>query len=271
MAQQIKFFKQNKVDLVSPNIDITVTDSTALSTGDAIADRVRNRSNRSAWRTTGSTDAGTTTLTVSMGDALFIDRLVLVKHNFKSFTVKYWNGLIYQDFSTPINETTNTLETNYYEFDNVAASKIQIIINGTQTADEDKYLYQLLVTEQEGQLDAWPEIKKPTHVRNVKKTTMLSGKTNLLESVGRFSCQLSVGYWKDEDDLVLVEKLYLGRRPMLVWLCGGDEDQFGSVRAGYRLEDFYLMRPTNDYIPEWVNYVYTTGLKLDIKLDEVVD
>lgn len=273
MAEQIKFFKKSKTDLTSPNINITVTDSVAVSTGQTIVDRIRNRNNRSAWRTTESTDAGTTTIEVSMGDAVRFDSILLIKNNFKSYTIQRWNpaGANYVDFSTPINETNNTESTSYHTFDAVDSSRIKIVITGTMAADEDKYLYQLIVTQLEGQLDAWPEIKNPRHVRTIRKSQMLSGKMNILEAVGRFSCELKVKYWKNDADLTLVEDLYFGRNPMLVWLCGGDEAQFSSTRIGYRREDLFLMRPVNDYEPEWFSGVYSTGLNVSLKLDEVVD
>jgi len=268
---QIKFFKKAISDIDNPNIDITVTDSVASSTGLDIVNFIRNRNNRSAWRTTDSTDAGTTTLTIDMADTENFNRIFLLKNNWGAFTVKYWSGAAYIDFSTPISEAINAEDNNYYEFDAVDSNKIQIIITGTQVANEDKELYQLIITSEEGQLNAWPEISNPRHVSLKQKTTMLSGKINVIESVGRFSCSLKVPYWKNDADLTLVEDIYFNRLPVLVWLCGGDETQFRTIRRGYRLEDIYLMRPTNDYSPKWYSGVYSTGLELNIKLDEVVD
>lgn len=271
MGSQVKFFKKSFADIDNANASITVTDSVATSTGQDIIDFVRNRNNRSAWRTTDSTDAGTTTLTIDFIDTENISRLLFLKNNWKAFTVKYWNGISYVDFSTVISETVSTAENNYYEFTAVDTSKIQVIITGTQVADEDKELYQFIATEEEGTLEAFPEITNPRHVSLRQRTTMLSGKTNIVESIGRFSCGLKVPYWKSDNDLTLVEKLYFGRLPMLVWLCGGDETQFSSIRRGYRLEDIFLVRPVNDYSPKWFSGVYTTGLEIEIRLDEVVD
>lgn len=271
MSNQIKIFKKNKIDLQNTNVSITITDSVASDTGVDIADFVRNRNNRSAWVTTGSTDSGTTTLTVDFGDYETVGHLIFIKHNWKSFTVKYWDGFAYQDFSTPISETVNSDTSTYYNFTEVSASKLQIIITGTQIADSDKELYQLIVGEELGEFEAWPEIKRPTHVSNKKKNLMLSGKMNLVEPIGRFSVQLAVKFWNIDADLSIIESLYFSREPYLIWLCGGDENQFSTKRIGYRMEDIFLMRPTNDYVPEYVKSVYTNGLKVTIKLDEVLD
>lgn len=271
MGQQIRFYTENRLDIGNPNVTITVTDAVATNTGASIVDFIRNRNNRSAWLTTGSTDAANTTLEIDWGDSQSIDNIVLVKHNFKAFTIQYWNGSAYTDFSTAINESTNADNTTNFSFTEVSTAKIKIIITGTQTADEDKELYQLLAFKQEGQLNAWPKITNPRHAGERKVSTMLSGKRNVLQQIGRFSCSLKVEYWKNDADLTLIEKLYFNRRPMFMWLCGGDETQFTTVRQGFRLEDFYLVRPTNDYVPKWYGDVYTTGQDLEVRLEEVVD
>lgn len=271
MAQQIKFFEENRIDIKNSNVTLTVTDGTATNTGQSIVDFIRNRNNRSAWLTTGSNDAANTQLDIDWADERSIDNIILVKHNFKAFTIQYWDGAAYQDFSTAISETTNTDETTNFTFNSVSTSKLRLIITGTQTANADKQLYQFIATLQEGQLTAWPEIQRPTHAGERKVSTMLSGKRNILQQIGRFSCSLRVRYWKNTADLTLIEKLYFGRKPMLMWLCGGDETQFATIREGFRLEDLYLMRPSNDYQPNWVGSVYTTGNDITIRLDEVVD
>jgi len=267
---QIKFFKPNKIDLSNENITLTVTDSAATSTGSDIIDFIRNRNNRSAWITTGSADSGTTTIEIDMGDTESVDNIILIKHNWGSFTIQYWDGFAYTDFSTAINETTNTDETTAFSFTQVATSKIKIVINGTQTADVDKELYQLIIGEQLGQLEAYPIIK-PKHVAGKKANKTLSGKFKIVEPVGRFSCVLDIKYLKSAADINVIESLYFDRLPYLVWLGAGNETQFSVAARGYRKEDIYLMRTTNDYRPDWYKGVYSTGLKLKIALDEVID
>ena len=114
MVQRIRCFQKNKIDLDDVNVAITVTDAVATSTGQAIVDFIRNRNNTSAWLTSGSTDAANTTLEINMVDVHSVDKLLLIGHNWKAFTVQYWNGTIYTDFSTPISETVNTDETTFF-------------------------------------------------------------------------------------------------------------------------------------------------------------
>lgn len=265
MAQQIIFFEKPASDIGNPGVSATA------SQGAAYATYALNRSNLSAWITTGSVDADNTTWTLDMTDEKRISEILLIKHNFKSFTVKYWNGSAYQDFSPAINETTNTKAVNRYTVTPQSTSKIQITITGTLTPNSDKYLYQFLATEKLGQFNGWPQIKKPVHSRNRKKNGMLSGRSNIAENVGAFSCELSVKEWKDSTDLTLVERLYNMSEGFLIWPSGGDESQFSSARQGYRLEDIYLVKCADEYEPSFVSGQYQRGLDISISLTEVVD
>jgi len=268
MAQKIKLFEKNKIDYQNENITITVTDSVATDNGQAIVDYIRNRNNNSSWVTTESTDAAGTYLEIDMADTEAIDTIILVGHNFKNFTIYYWNGGSY----TAIQAYTNSIAyTTQCTFTEVQTSKIKILISSCQTTDDDKFLKQLIVTKLVRQLAAYPEISKPTHETYRSIGKMLSGKSNFVSQIGGFSVDLKLGYWNNDDDLLCLEKLFFNRLPMLLWLCGGDEDQFKFKRVGYRLEDLYLVRPSNDYVPQWFSNVYSTGLDISIKLVESVD
>jgi len=270
--QQIIFFKKNKIDLDNENIEITATDLVATDNGQDYVDFMRNRNLTSAWMTTGSTDAANTQLDIVLSDSEDVSEIVLVGVNLKAYTIKYHNGITFVDFSTPINVSGNTATTKRHSFNAVTSDQFRIIITGTMVANDDKQIKQLIFTEYllTGQLNGFPIIKLPTLSANKRINKMLSGKANVVESIGSFSCDLNVANWRDDDDLTLVEELYFGRAPALLWLCGGDETQFSSVRIGYRLEDFFLVRPVDEYQPEWYKGLYATGMKIGMKLEEVV-
>lgn len=269
-AAPIKFFKKNLIDLSNTPGTITVTDTLATDDGSDVIDFVRNRENDSAWVTTGSADANNTQLDIDLGEGRDMDSILLVKHNWKAFTIKYWNGSAYTDFSTAIAQTTNTDETSFFSFTQVECQLIRIIITGTQTANDDKHLYQLILAELIGTLAGWPMIKNPMHDRNKKITKMLSGKANVQESVGAFAVDLEVSNWRSQADLDVVDEVYFKRDAVLVWLCGGNESQFSMELRGYRLEDIYMMRPTNSFEPEYVKGLYQTGTKIKIALTEAI-
>jgi hypothetical protein len=265
MAGQIVFFEKNFVDISNDAASASASEASSL------AYLVQNRSNLTRWVTTGSADSSNTTFTMDIGDLKTVSDILLLQHNFKAFTVEYWDGSSYQSFSPAISETTNTAESNHYEVTPVVTSRIKITITGTMVADDDKYLTQLIVTRQLGQLNGWPIIKNPVFNRNRKSTSMLSGKKAVSLAVGGFSMELSVSCWRDSDDLDLIESLYARSEGFLVWPGGGVESQFSSVRKGYRMEDLFLMRPMNDYEPEFYRGLYSSGLSINMKLAEVND
>lgn len=265
MSGQIIFFKKSKSDYSYTYVTATASE------GSAYATYVLNRNNTSSWITTGSTDASLTTLTIDFSESRTITDILLLKHNFKSFTVKYWDGSAYQAFSPAISETTNTADDNYYEVTSQATSKIQITINSTQVVDSDKYLFQFIATEKIGRLNGWPVIKKPVVSRNRKKTMMLSGKQNIFENVGGFSCNLTITSHSNAADLTVIETLYGYSEGFLVWPGGGVESQFRNILQGYRMEDIFLMKCSDEYSPEYHLGMYALGTGVNMRLEEVIN
>ena len=264
----IKFFKKNKLDISNPLPVITITDSVATDTGEAFTNLMRNRDNNSGWMTTGSADAGNTTLEIDFIDSINFDSIILIGHNLKAFTLKYWNGSSWVDFSTPVAETTNTKSTSYFSFNLVTSQKIQLIVTGTQVADAEKVIKQFIVSEILGTFNEEPEVI-PTIDRDRKVTKFLSGKSFISKTAGAFNCVIKKKVVADASDLTLAETLFDSYEGFLVWICGGDETQFEQVRRGYRLEDIFLMSCANEYTPEFTDSRWAQGMELNLKLVEV--
>ncbi len=270
MSQQIKWYNKNFIDIDNIDPTITITDATATDNGQSYVDFMRNRKNTSGWATTGSNDAANTQIDVDLVDDYSVDRILLIGHNLKAFTIQYYNGSSYVDFSTAINETTNTSTTNEFTFDAVTTSQIRIIITGTQVTDDDKFIRQLIITSAIGQFTGWPQIKKPTVGKNKKLTRLLSGKTLVTSQTGYFKCDLTVENWNIDNDLTILESIYFSINGVLMWINAGDDTQFSRTNIGFRDEDIFLVKPTNEYIPEFYKSYYNTGVKLKVSIQEVV-
>lgn len=264
MASQPIVFDKNKLDISNPNVTLTA------SQAQAYADSVRNRSNANAWITTDSVDADNTTFEADFGEQRTLTDLILIRHNFKAFTIEYWNSG-WVAFATPIVETVNSSDVSHYNFPEITTERIRITITGTMVANSDKFLYQLIATTRIGQFKNWPVISGVELDRNRVKTQALSGKYSIIENVGGFQCTFRVNFWRTQSDLDIVETLFDATEGFLIWLCGGDQAQFFAARKGYRLEDIFLMKCENEYSPNYVKGVYTNGLDLSLKLVEVVD
>lgn len=263
--KQVLFLEKNRADLQNGNVSITA------SQGQDFVDFVRNRKNSSSWATTGSVDADNTTMTIDLTDEQDISKILLFKMNFDSYTLKYWNGSSFVDFSPAISVSGNTVENAEHDFTEVSTSQVQLIVTGTIVPDSDKTLAQFILTKTLGRMVGWPEIKNPKLSRNRKVNKMLSGKVSVVENVRQYSTSLSIKVWSDDADWTLVETLYERFTGFLFWPSGGDETQFSSVRQGYRTEDIFLCKLTDELNPEFFKGLYKSGLKLSMKLSESVD
>lgn len=265
------FFEKNKLDLDNSNITLTVTDAVADDTGQDVVDFIRNRNNTSGWATTGSTNAANTQLDVDFLDQVDIDNIFLIQQNFKAYTIQYWNGSTYTNFSPSISVTGNSTADKRHSFTQVTTSKIRLIITETFVTDDDKFMTQLIATQLIGQLANFPQIKSVKDAKSRRSLKMISGKVKVVRNVGAFSCTLAKNNVVSDADITLMQRLFSSFNGFLVWLSGGDESQFRNLPIGYRLRDLFLMNVTNEYNPEFEDGHYKFGIPIDLDLVEVVE
>lgn len=275
MSQQPRFFRKNLIDLDYNNVTFTITDSVASSTGSTLTNLMLNRDNDSGWSTTGSDDSANTQLDLVFNDVLQFDSIILAGHNFDNFTIQYYNegSMTYTDFSTAISTSSLTVDTSFFEFDSVDSSRIRIIIGGTQVADADKVLRQLIVTRKirTGQLEGWPIIKNSTLDLEKNAVKTISGKSKITRRVGSFSCDMNFKTWPSQADMDLMEDLHFFHpNGFLFWPSGGDETQFKYKRINYRAKDIYLCGIESEWNPDWYKGLYKNGLDMRVRLVEVI-
>lgn len=266
----IKIFEKNKIDLDQTGITITASDLTVgADAGQSFVTYLRNRKNDSGWGTGGSTDAGNTTLIVESSDEMSISDILLVGHNFKAYSIQYWNGSAYVNFSTSISVSNNTATTTYHTFTEVQTLRVRIVITGTMTADEDKLLSQLILTRQLGEFTTEPYIKKPKQEKGRKVRKMLSGRSNVTRTIGSFSVTLDFPPMKDATDFALLLRMFESYEGFLVWLSGGSTANFFSANIpGFRLSDIYLCTCANDLDTEFNGGFFAHGQKVEVQLVE---
>lgn len=264
----IKFFRKNILDLSNTLPTFSITDASASDTGSAYTSLMRNRNNNSGWATTGSVDAGSTTMIVSFGETRSFTDLLFVGHNWKNYNCKYYDGTNYINFSSAIDQTDNTASTTYFNFSEVSTTALQLKINGTQTANQDKYLKQFICTAIIGTFTVEPQVS-PVMNKNRKATQFLSGKSFIAKSTGAFNCRIRMATVSNNADLTLIESLFDSYDGFLVWLCGGDTSQFETIRQGFRLEDIFMCDLTNDFEAAFNNGRWFQGMPIDLRLVEV--
>lgn len=272
---QIQFYQKNKADLEAVSTQITITDAVALNTGQDYVNFMRDRKNYTAWLTTDSTDAAGTVIETNFGDLKDIDSIFILGHNLKDYQIEYWTGLVWaavtlQSDSSNVAPTNDTNSSSYYFINTVNTDRIRITIDGTQVADADKRIQQLVFTQRIGKLSSWPVIKSPRVETGKKTNKMLSGKRHIVETLEAFSCKLDVRNLNKQDDIDIIEEIYFKREGVLIWINSNKPEQFALDLKGYRKEDLFLVRPSDAWSPELVAGLYQTGVKTSVSLVEVI-
>lgn len=271
----IKFFSKNQV------LEIDGGSITA-SSGDVVAESAIDKNPITSWISVGSDDSTTETLTLTFPSAT-IDRILLQNHNWREFTVEYWNGSSWTSFAnvvgldgstSGISETDFADDTAYYEFDEVTTTQLRIQVVKTQTADEEKNIAQVIACQELGTLQGFPMVKRLRHSRNERKKTMLSGKVFIQKSIDSFECRIDFqdypGSYSADIDLAM--SLFDREDPFLMWLCGGRRgaDYFSKAVRGFRLQDVYLMQVGKDVTIDYRSGGYKNPVNLSVDLEEHV-
>lgn len=257
--------------------------SAIASTGSSSAVLALDKNRFTFWRSSGSSDVSTETVTITLPTTSTIDRLFIVNHNFKGFRVRYENGGGLTDFTNVngidgalgggILETDFSDDTAYYEFDAVSVDQIEIEVTTTQVADDEKFMMFFAVTSELGTLDGYP-IFKPKISRNIRRQKMLSGRYIVEKSEQSFEGNISFRNYPPSlgGDLDLMFSLVEKEDAFMIWPCGGrrGNDFFRYELQSWRLRDLYSCQIPTTISPNYANNVYTNVVNLKFKIVEVV-
>lgn len=152
----MKFFTKNYLE------DVTVGNLTA-STGNSVVGLIKDRNLNSRWVSVGSNDTITETITAIWTAAVTINYISLRNMNLETYTVQYWTGAAYADFSTPINETTNTSTARLHGFNTVSTTRIRLTATTTIIPNDEKRIGELMAYFQHIDIpDEWlPDTEEP--------------------------------------------------------------------------------------------------------------
>ena len=262
----IKFFKKNEMSDGSPS----------ATSGDAAAKFILDLDVDTYWTSVGSSDSETETITINFGSSKTIDRVLLLDHNFKNFSVKYLSGSSYVAFAnvigiggtslSGITETTFSKDSSYYEFDSVTTSAIQISCLSTQTTNAEKYLSQAIATSELGTFVGYPEVSKIDLSRNTRSKKTLSGRFSVQKSQQTLGYSIRFRNYPSSTvynvDVDLAIPLFESEDPFLIYPCGGryESQHFSYQLPGFRLRDCILSQIKKGYRLKYVKNIYTNPL-----------
>lgn len=262
----IKFFKKNQ------GFDGTVS----ATSGDGASKFILDLDVDTYWTSVGSSDAETETITIQFDGSKTLDRILLLDHNFKSFTVKYYDGSSYVAFAnvigiggtslSGITETAFAKDSSYYEFDSVTTLSIQIAVTTTQTTNAEKYLSQAIATKELGTFVGYPEVSSIELTRNTRLKKTLSGRFSVQKSQQTLGYNIKFKNYPSSDvynvDIDLALTLFETEDPFLIYPCGGryESKHFNYQLPGFRLRDCILSQIRKSYKLKYVKNIYKNPL-----------
>lgn len=274
----IKFFADN------PALTDNGGSVSSITSGSVVQNYLIDKLAYTYWTSVGSTDLIVETI-VLLFTSTTITRLLLLDHNWKQYTVKYWNGAAYVDFSSVvgldgslvggISETTFADDSSYYEFASVTTTRLQITVTKTQVANAQKYIATIFPTSELSTLSGYPQASF-TLDRLARTSQMLSGRVRIVKQMEVAQISLSfqnypvLTYGADIDAiLTLIDR----ETPFYAWLCGGrrGSNYFSYAIRGWRLRDCFRMQIDSAFAANWTQGLYKSGQNLgDLVLSEHV-
>lgn len=257
MGTNIKFFEKNHIN---NNTGVTFT-----SANTSYADRLYDNDLSTKLISISSDDLTPEIFIFTFSALRTIDAVHLVGHNLKNFTVKYWDGAAYADFSTPISESANADTSNFYQnFTQVSTLRIQLTMNTTQTVDAEKSIAQFRTLELIDELSGNPNKITTNFIENSTQIKKSDAGNTYINFGEKFSIKLDFNSIADAD-YTLMRSIKNNKRSVYVYLGGGaDNDE-----EGFRISDMYLINLVSAIKYKLPNNLFDVGRKITYELKEV--
>lgn len=272
----VKFFE--------PSMNLEVNGATIVaSSGDTTSAFAIDRNPDTKWRSAGSDDLTTESITITFDSSKTINRILLLDQNWKQFVIQYDVTGTWTDFTsvrnlssalTGISETVLALSSSYYEFAAVTTGAIRIQVLKTQTANQEKYIAQVVATHEIGTFQGFPVIKGVQLERNMRILKTSSGRYSIQKSDETVAVSMDFKRYPASStynvDMDLLMQLHDRETPFLVWLCGGRQGTpyFRYTLRGYRLQDLNLMQISQAYNLSYSESITINGLNAQVTMQE---
>ncbi len=253
----VKFYKPNQIDS-----DSTFT-FTSADTDNAL--NIYDNNNLTKLLSSGSDDSTPEVWTIEFGSSRSIDSIHITNHNIKTGTLKYWNGASYVDFSTAISWTANADTANYYSFNSVATTKIQLTMNTTIVVDAEKQAGELRAMQIIGTVERDPSKSDPQFPEKSKKYTTDDNSSIYVFFGAKYKTKMKFNN-ATENDLTLFRSLKDLGQSFYVYPAGGEVT---TTEEGFRTQDMYLVNYINPFRYKLQKgHLTGVGVKIDLELWE---
>lgn len=252
--------------------------ATATSNEDSV-NLLLDISRYTQWESIGSNDITTEKVIITFNSPKTMDTLFLVDMNLKNFEVKYDNGGVFEDFTnvfsvnneskSSVSETDYNRDTAFYQFDEITTSSIEITMNTTQTANEDKFITQVIASKEIGTLQGFPRVQ-PESNRNETRAKALSRRLLIQKTYETNRIRMNFKTHPFQNDLDIIENLFDREEPFLVYPCGGrtGSPYFKVEQKNWLLRDVYNVQLMGKLKNEFEKGVYSLGFNKTIMMEE---
>jgi hypothetical protein len=271
----IKFFEPSKC--LFKEGAIATANSNPLN-----ASLILNYDKDTAWVSSGSTEGVAATITITLPSSKTFNRLFLLNHNLKTYTVTYGAGAtnfanvitVNNASMANITETTYGYDSSYYEFDAVTTDQINISCTNVQNiaVTVEKFLSSLILTTEIGtfSIDGLAKTNPKINPNN-RIAQNFNNKSIVQRGADSFSVNLSSDYVYEQADLDLYASLYERNTDFLVWLCGGrvGSTYFRISTKPFRLLDVYRVQNIDTFDNSYYKGLYSAAPSSSLSLVEV--
>jgi len=268
------------VKILDRNLALLKDGSTAsASSNDTAAKYLLSNNKYVRWESSGSNDVTTETLTINLSKTRTLDRLFILDHNFKNYSITYNDGTEFTnvsnldvDLAGGITETGYSKSTTYYKFDAVSVDSVVISVDTTQVANAQKFLREFIATIELGTLAGFPRVQNVKHDRNIREDEVISGRKIIQKGYETTSFNMDFKTYPIQADINLLETIHLKEDSFLVWLCGGryGTDHFTIEQRGWRIGDVYNMQIRKALGADYAKSIYQNGVDTKVNFIEVV-
>lgn len=253
------------IQILDPNRLKASTTITTTSCPSAEYPYLYDRSRLTKMTSVNQDDTVAEVITLDFGIAKNIGNILIDNHNFKTGTIKYWDGASYTDFSTPMAFSSNALATNYFQATAVSTTKIQISITQTIIANNKKFVGSIYCTNLIFTPEENPSEISYDFIEASIKNTMADGGINYLNLNQKYHATLSFSNIT-EADLTNFNNLKASGESFLFYPCGGRTD---IANIGFRPYDIYLCNYINNLKPVLKGGLFNIGSQTEVELVEV--
>ncbi len=175
------------------NVISTGTEFTSTS-GSGTHPNLVDRKINTKWTTSGeNSDANTATISWVAPSSTIVSSLLLQNHNFKDFRVVF-NSV--STFTPNLSVTGNAFSNTYYKFASQSVNSIDIIIEDTIVADQEKTLAQIIVSNEKIEFDTNPEFNRyrPSFFKKGVEQELSDGGIVSIFLSSKFRADINLGF-----------------------------------------------------------------------------